>query len=431
MRAIAILVLAACGGAASSGPTVAQVAPPNPQPNPNPQPIPIPIPPPVPNPIPNPNPNPNPIPQPIPNPQPVATTFTFAAVGDVMLGSTFPDETGKNLPPEDGKHILEELTPVLSAADITFGNLEGPMIDGGVSTKCGSSSTGLRSASPPARQSLTGPPTSSVHRKHPRKAQPAKSCYAFRVPTRYGQYLKDAGFDVMGLANNHAMDFGEDGRQSSLRTLDALGIAHSGPVGDIAHLEVRGVHVALVAFATYATSYDLNDLAAAQTVVAGEVSRNDVVIVSFHGGAEGATKTHVTVGPETFYNENRGDLRVFTHAMIDAGAALVFGHGPHVVRGMELYKGRLIAYSLGNFATYGGMNLLGPTGIACVLQVTLAKDGALVAANVVPTLQNMPGGPHLDPERRVIPLLRQLSSEDFGAAAPQISDEGVLAIRAK
>src|SRR5262245_20843942 len=88
--------------------------------------------------------------------------ITFSAVGDVMLGSAFPDE--KNLPPEDGAGRLAELAPLLSAADITFGNLEGPLADSGETKKCGSKKT--------------------------------KKCYVFRVPTRYGKYLKDAGFKV-------------------------------------------------------------------------------------------------------------------------------------------------------------------------------------------------------------------------------------------
>jgi poly-gamma-glutamate capsule biosynthesis protein CapA/YwtB (metallophosphatase superfamily) len=320
-----------------------------------------------------------------------------------MLGTTFPDETGKSLPPDDGRHLLDEVTPLLAAADVAFGNLEGPLVDGGVSAKCG-----------------------PVKKKRRHKSG---TCWAFRVPTRYGQYLKDAGFDVMGLANNHAMDFGLTGRESSMRTLDALGIAHSGPVGDIAHLDVRGTRVAVVAFATYGTAYNLNDLDAARAVVEAEARDNAIVVVSFHGGAEGASKTHVPQGAELFLNENRGDLRTFTHAMIDAGAALVVGHGPHVVRGMELYHGRLIAYSLGNFATYGGMNLLGVTGIALILRVTLDADGRFLGARIEPIVQLPPGGPHLDGEKRVIPLLQQLSREDFGAAAAAISDDGGVSPR--
>src|SRR5215831_71787 len=93
------------------------------------------------------------------------------AVGDVMLGTTFPDASGGDLPPNDGADLLQEVTPILKRGDIVFGNLEGPLVDGGVSAKC-------------------------------RGKRPG-SCYAFRVPTRYGKYLKDAGFSVMGLANNH------------------------------------------------------------------------------------------------------------------------------------------------------------------------------------------------------------------------------------
>ncbi len=367
MRLMAML-LVACGGVA-------------PQPSvPTPAPLPLPLPP--------------RLPAPIATPTPTPTPLTFAFVGDVMLGTTFPDESGKSLPPDDGRHLLDEVAPVLSAADVAFRNLEGPLVDGGVSAKCGP----------------------------PKKTK--KSCWAFRVPTRYGQYLKDAGFDVMGLANNHAMDFGADGRASTIQVLDALGIAHSGPVGDIAHLTVRGTRVAVVAFATYATAYNLNDLDAARAVVAGEVGRNDIVVVSFHGGAEGASRTHVPEGAELFLGENRGDLRTFAHAMIDAGAALVVGHGPHVVRGLELYQGRLIAYSLGNFATYGGMNLLGVTGISLILEVHLDPGGRFLGAQVHPVVQLPPGGPHLDAEERVIPLLRELSAADFAAAAPAIADDG-------
>src|SRR5262245_14789225 len=99
-------------------------------------------------------------------------SITFSAVGDVMLGSAFPDEEG--LPPDDGAGLLAEVTPLLAAADIAFGNLEGPLTDGGVSTKCG----------PP-------PKAARGKKKKHRGPQPGRSCYAFRVPTRYGKYLKD------------------------------------------------------------------------------------------------------------------------------------------------------------------------------------------------------------------------------------------------
>ncbi|MGH9602128.1 MAG: CapA family protein [Terriglobales bacterium] len=320
--------------------------------------------------------------------------ISFAAVGDIMLGSAYPETAP--LPPEDGANLLAEVAPILSAADLTFGNLEGPMLEGGSTAKCTDESVR------------------------------AGRCYAFRVPTRYGPHLKKAGFDVMSLANNHVMDFGLEGRASSAKTLDELGIAHSGAPGDVARLTVRGRKVALIAFATYPHSYNLLDLDAARAAVTELAANSDIVVVSFHGGAEGARYQHVVQGAEMFYGENRGDLRTFTRAMIDAGADLVIGHGPHVMRGLEIYKGRLIAYSLGNFATYGSFNLSGPNGLTAILEVKLGCDGAFLGGRLHPVKQLKPGGPLLDPEAAVLPLVRQLSEEDFGASAVRISDKGEL-----
>ncbi|HEX8143907.1 MAG TPA: CapA family protein [Pyrinomonadaceae bacterium] len=320
-------------------------------------------------------------------------TITVAAVGDIMMGSTYPEASG--LPADDGAQMLAEVTPVLSAADIAFGNLEGPMLEGGTTKKCSPTST---------------------------------RCFAFRVPTRYGKHLKDAGFDVLSLANNHAYDFGPEGRESSMRVLDSLGIKHSGKVGDIASLSVKGRKVALIAFATYPTSYNLLDIENARRLVAGLASKNDIVIVSFHGGAEGPTNQHVPAGPEIYLGEARGDLRRFTHAMIDAGADLLIGHGPHVVRGMEVYRNRLIAYSLGNFATYGKFQLAGPTSLSLILEAQLAPDGAFLGGKIHPATQTKPGGPRLDSYRTVVPVIRQLSLDDFGTSAVRVSDDGTISV---
>jgi hypothetical protein len=323
-----------------------------------------------------------------------ASPVTFMAVGDVMLGSAFPEETGGMLPPEDGARLLEELAPLLRSADVAFGNLEGPLVDAGTSEKCARSKPGR--------------------------------CYAFRVPTRYGRWLADAGFDVMSLANNHAGDFGEAGRASTRAALDALGIRYAGAPGEVARLEVRGTRLALVAFSTSGGTNDLRDVEEATRIVKAAGEGADVVIVSFHGGAEGADRQHVPRGKEEFLGEDRGDLRTFAHAVVDAGADLVIGHGPHVVRGMELYRGRLVAYSLGNFATYGGFNLTGPNGLSLVLEVRLAPDGSFLGGKVHPARQEKPGGPHLDPAGSVVPVLRRLSEEDFGAGALRVSDDGTL-----
>jgi hypothetical protein len=311
-----------------------------------------------------------------------------------MLGSSFPDETGGLLPPDDGRTLLAEVKPLLAAADIAFANLEGPLADGGKSEKCARSKPG--------------------------------HCYAFRVPTRYGQLLAEAGFDVVSLANNHINDFGEAGRASTRRTLDALGIRYAGAPGEVARLDARGRRIAVVAFSPNSGVADLRDLPEAARVVAEAKRGADLVIVSMHGGGEGADRQHVLPGREEFLGEDRGDLRAFARAVIDAGADLVVGHGPHVVRGMEVVKGRLVAYSLGNFATYGGMNLSGPNGLTLVLEVRLAPDGTFLGGKIHPARQEKPGGPHLDPAGTIIPLVRRLSEEDFGATAVRIADDGAL-----
>jgi poly-gamma-glutamate capsule biosynthesis protein CapA/YwtB (metallophosphatase superfamily) len=323
-------------------------------------------------------------------------TLVVRAVGDIMLGSTYPDS--RDMPPNDGKDILKKVTPLLQNADITFGNLEGPLVEGGVTGKKGANS------------------------------------YAFRTPPRYGRYLKEAGFDVLSVANNHANDFGERGRNTTCKTLEDLGIAHAGKdKSDVAYLTVQGTTIAVIAFAHNQVSLNINQIAPARQAVAEATRRADVVIVSFHGGAEGTAHQHVPRRTETYFGEARGNLPLFAHAVIDAGAELVLGHGPHVVRGMEFYKDRLIAYSLGNFATYGKFGLRGETALSLVLEVQLQdrrgkSPGAFVAGRIYPIVQVGKGVPQPDPEQRVIPVVQNLSRADFGKSAPVISKDGFLAM---
>jgi len=319
---------------------------------------------------------------------------TIAAVGDIMLGSTSINETF--LPPADGRDMLKEVAPVLTDADIAFGNLEGPLLEGGVSEKCGAKST---------------------------------KCFAFRVPTRYGKYLKEAGFDVLSLANNHASDFGEYGRASTRKVLDDLGIKHAG--GDKAQLastilEVKGKRVAFVGFAHNNISLNVNDLETARRAVSELNKRADLVVVSFHGGAEGATALRVPYQTEIFIGEARGNLRAFARTVIDAGADLVLGHGPHILRGMEIYKDRLVAYSMGNFATYGMFNLKGPQGLTAIFEIKLAPDGKFLGGKIHAGRQTGRGIPVLDKSGEAIRTVRQLSQADFGAGAPKIADNGTI-----
>lgn len=320
---------------------------------------------------------------------PVDGRVRLRAVGDVMLGSDFPDAE-KNMPPDDGANVLAGVKAVLQDADLTFANVEGPLCDGGTTNKCRKSG----------------------------------NCYAFRSPTRFGKYLQEAGVDLASTANNHSGDFGEECRRQTEQTLDALDIAWSGPPGTVATKMANGVKVGMVAFHTSAACNYLNDTAAAKQLVSAAKSAHDLVVVSFHGGAEGGKALHVPDGREIFFGEDRGDLRRFTRAVIDAGADAVIGHGPHVVRGMEFYKGKLIAYSLGNFATYGQFNLRGPQGLGAVLEVTLDAKGDYVDGRVISTLQEGRGIPRLDEKNQALVLLRELTEQDFPGTGARFDDTG-------
>ena len=324
------------------------------------------------------------------SPTPLAEPLSIMAVGDTMLGST---AQGRGLPVNDGADMISGLTPIISSADIAFANLEGAMIDGGTQTKCGPKS---------------------------------KFCYTFSMPTRYGKYLKEAGFDIVSLANNHSSDFGAEGRASTRRVMDNLGIIHTGAdTTDIPSLDVKGKKIAFVAFATNPISLNLIDVENSRRVVANVARRADIVVVSFHGGAEGSAAQHVPYGSETYLGGARGDLRKFTRAVVDAGADLVLGHGPHVVRGMEVYKNRLIVYSLGNFAFYR-FPFNGPTALSLVLETNIGADGEFVSGKIHPLIQEGQNGPRPDKNGTVINVVRQLSKEDFGATAVNVSADGTI-----
>ena len=320
--------------------------------------------------------------------------ITIAAVGDIMMASPYPNDS--RMPPNDGADLLTPFKSVLSAADIAFGNLEGPMTDGGASAKCSPGST---------------------------------RCFAFRMPTRYGKYLKDAGFDVMSLANNHAGDFGDRGRTDTRATLDVQGIKHAG--SDRATfattiVESRGKRVAFIGFAHNNITPNVNDLAFARQLVTEANKRADLVVVSFHGGAEGTNAQHVPNRTEIFAGEARGNLPLFSRTVIDAGADLVIGHGPHVMRAMEIYKDRLVMYSLGNFCTYGWFQLAGETALTAVVEVKLDADGKFISGKIHPGKQMGRGLPVPDDAKQAIPLLRNLSTTDFPTSAPKIADDGTF-----
>jgi poly-gamma-glutamate capsule biosynthesis protein CapA/YwtB (metallophosphatase superfamily) len=312
-------------------------------------------------------------------------TVTIAAVGDIVMGST-PD-----LPPGGGATFFAEVDEKLEG-EVVLGNLEGTLSTGG-SSKCGSGS---------------------------------RNCFAFHTPPSYARWLERAGFTVLNLANNHAYDYGQEGMRQTRVALRRQKLLDTGRPGQIRIQRAGPVRVAILGFASYPWAQDLTDIPAARRLVRKATGKADLVIVTFHGGAEGSDRTHVPNGTEFYLGENRGNLRAFAHAVVDAGADLVVGHGPHVLRGMEWYKERLIAYSLGNFGGYGVFSLSGVLSVSGILQVTLRADGGWVRGKLVATQLVGKGVPALDPAERAHGLVRTLSREDFGRRAVRITRTGVL-----
>lgn len=281
----------------------------------------------------------------------------IAAMGDIMMG------TQGSLPSDGGNGLFRDVKPYLKDCAVVLGNLEAPLTDRGA----------------------------------PTKVVVKGRSYVFRTPPSYGRHLKDAGFTVVNLANNHTNDYGPKGRAQTREVLDGLGIKHTGAPGQIAWQDVGGKRVAIIGLAPNIGCQNINDIPGAVALVKQAAKHPEtIVIVTFHGGAEGSAHTRLVDGPEHFLGENRGNLRKLAHSVIDAGAALVIGHGPHVPRGIEVYKNRLIAYSLGNFATPTGMSVHGATGLAPLLLADINPSGELVNMEIVSFRQQKGVGPRKD-----------------------------------
>jgi len=320
-----------------------------------------------------------------------ARAIRVAAVGDIMMGTTFPEPI---LPPEDGATLFRSVAPLLAGHDVVFGNLEGPLTDVERSPKC------------------------------PKPRRNGRPCFAFRTPPRYVRHLSEAGFTAVNVANNHSLDFGMEGLDNTLDVLDAAGVEAVG--GErVAVFAISGRSVAVAGFSySLPTRYvhPLLDVGAAREIVAGLKNEYDLVVVSFHGGAEGAQAVRVTDTEEEFLGENRGNVVRFARAAVDAGADLVLGHGPHVPRAIEVYRGKLIAYSLGNFAVYSMFNIKGPSGLGYVLQVELdAETGDILRFRTPSVALRHPGIPDPDPSGKAEALLRTLS-EEFLAGEPDAAE---------
>lgn len=322
-------------------------------------------------------------------------TITVAAVGDIMMGTNYPEN---NLPADQGRSLFKTVSPHLAQTDIRFGNLEGPLYDGepGMDGKVG----GLNR-------------------------------YLFRTPTEFGGRLQEAGFNVMSLANNHARDFGRAGVESTKQTLSRLGIQYSSKEGEVARFNVNGTNVALIATDYYAGNRSITNSKRTLDEIRALKANRQLVIVSAHSGGEGSGAERVTRGPEFYLGENRGDVIGFAHDAIDAGADLILMHGPHVPRGMEVYKGRLIVYSLGNFVTERGISVAGNNGLAPLVRVEMDQTGRFIGGHLVSFQQIRGRGVVLDPSVRALRLVADLSANDFPDSSPVFGADGSIGPRAE
>jgi hypothetical protein len=319
-------------------------------------------------------------------------SITITAVGDIMLGTNYPDNS--SLPPNEAKDNLKYVAPFLHDGAITFGNLEGGFLTSGGT---------------------------------PKTCTDTANCYTFKMPDTYVSRFVEAGFNLLNLANNHTGDFGYEVQQNTVHVLKKAGIHFAG-IGThkFVIFERQGVKFGFVGFGPNKGELYFNNYESAASIVSKLRSECDIVIVSMHIGAEGSGREHITRKDEEFIGENRGNPYRFARAVIDAGADVVLGHGPHVPRAVDIYKNRFIVYSMGNFATYAKFNIKGISGIAPIFKITTNKKGEFLSARVVSIKQVGRGVPVIDESGRAYNEIERLTKNDIPEAKLHFQDYNMI-----
>ena len=326
--------------------------------------------------------------------------YRIIGVGDMMLGSDYPLEYLDPRVTENGDPadvIGQEMVSLFKSADVTFGNFEGTIHN---------STEGAKACANPA------------------------VCFVFRSPPHHAAYIRRAGFTMLSNANNHSRDFGEANRTATFQYLMYAGMEVSGADTPNTRFGVQtlkdGTKAVLVAFGHNPGLMKVQELSRVRSLVQEAGTKGDIVIVSCHIGAEGRTHNRVTRATEMFLGEDRGNPFAFARTAVDAGADAVFCHGPHIPRAVEVYKGRFIAYSLGNFWTYGSFNLRDENGQAPIADIRVAKDGQLLSARIVSARQDKPGGPYLDPTHAAAKQIGMLTARDFAETGVKVAPTGEM-----
>ncbi|HEX2189935.1 MAG TPA: CapA family protein [Longimicrobiaceae bacterium] len=339
-----------------------------------------------------------------------AGVVRVCAGGDVTLGTNLGAGWVHNasrkygMPVEpfpDPDSLLAPLRPLVADADVVLLNVEGAIGEG-----------------PPAR----------------RKCGPGSTaCFAFRMPPGTAAALRrvvdpDSAAVVGNVANNHAGDAGRPGWRETVRRLEGAGIHVTGAdTVPTVVVSARGDTVAFLGFSTW-IGPDARDLAAVRRIVGRAAERWERVVVTMHMGAEGRAAQRTPDARETFYGEDRGNMVAFGRAAAVAGADLVVGHGPHVMRAAEWHRGTLIFYSLGNLLTYGPFNLGEPLNRGAFACAALDSVGAVVEASLRSTRQVPPGRALPDLAGRAAELTDSLSRLDFPESGARVEPGGAIPV---
>jgi hypothetical protein len=345
-------------------------------------------------------------------PRRLHASVRVCAGGDVTLGTNLdPDWSRvasermrtKFKRADDPASLIAPLRPLMHGADVVVVNVESAIGEGPAPAKCGPLST---------------------------------NCFAFRAPVASAAALRSLAPTravVGNLANNHARDAGNAGQDSTVAALRAAGVLVTGddtlatpvptPAGDT---------IGVLGFYTSNETPDARDTAAVYRHVARAVEQFPVVIATMHLGAEGRDAQRTRDTSERYLGIDRGNPIAFADAAVRGGAALVVGHGPHVLRAIEWRdRGALIAYSLGNLLTYGPFVLKEPLNRSAVLCATIDRSGRVRDASLAPTMQLAAGVLERDRGRRAIAIADSLGRLDFPATGARISAKGTLRARTR
>ncbi|HEY0035815.1 MAG TPA: CapA family protein [Longimicrobium sp.] len=317
----------------------------------------------------------------------------ICAGGDITLGTnldtawvhTARARLGRPVPALPAPDsLVGPLRPLVADADIVLWNVEGAIGDGPINRrKCAPRST---------------------------------ACYAFRSPEPSAGALRqvaDRAEVVANVANNHARDDGDVGRRNTVRHLKGVG-AHITGADTLATVVAtpEGDTVAFLGFAQWAGP-DPRNLASVRRHVRRAAERWPRLVVTMHMGAEGRAHQRTPDRREIFYGEDRGNVVAFARAATDAGADLVIGHGPHVMRAVEWRGDALVFYSLGNLLTYGPFSLVEPLNRGALACAVLDDEGRVLSAQLRSTRQLPPGQVQADDTGRAAALADSLSALDF------------------